>query len=259
MGDLRVTLTLTRKQLWYLIKPNYNKAKSMKLSPESPIIVVNGRHFIYTCEEDLNEQGISQNLEKALEEIVWCSYRNKIRPAIVDSGLTSDAGFGCMIRSGQMLFCEILQRILGEYKDYSREAQLSRILKSMHDNHRGSEAPFSIHNIVSLASREFGIAPGEWFRSTSITMALQMLNKEYKPKSLRNLELLTFVDSTIYVNRLYNAVFSNSESDPEVPKKAEKPEKQIEVIKDSYGNVEEFVSPKMPVKAEQQPSDGLSL
>ena len=86
-----------------------------------------------------------------------------------------------------------------------------------------------------------------------------MLNKQYRPKSLRNLELLTFVDSTLYINKLYNAVFSAEQKGEE--KKTDKKKKtSIEVIKDSQGNTEEFIAPKIPSpKAEKHPSDGLSI
>lgn len=46
---------------------------------------------------------------KATRELLWCTYRSGFE-AIGDTGYCSDAGWGCMIRTGQMIVAEALGR-----------------------------------------------------------------------------------------------------------------------------------------------------
>lgn len=46
---------------------------------------------------------------KEVRKIIWCTYRTGFE-AINGAGLTSDSGWGCMIRTGQMVVAEGLQR-----------------------------------------------------------------------------------------------------------------------------------------------------
>jgi Peptidase family C54 len=71
------------------------------------------------------------------------------------------------------------------------------------DNLCLEKAPFSIQNIVPEAYDSFDIKPGEWFRATSIMLAIEKLNYKYKPALTQHIEMITFVESIIYVNVLY--------------------------------------------------------
>ena len=48
-------------------------------------------------------------LKREIRSRLWFSYRKDF-PAIGDSGMTSDRGWGCMLRCGQMVVAESLQR-----------------------------------------------------------------------------------------------------------------------------------------------------
>lgn len=55
-----------------------------------------------------------EDFRAACAQLFWVTYRKGF-PAIASSGLTSDAGWGCMIRTGQMAVAHALQRqLLGE-------------------------------------------------------------------------------------------------------------------------------------------------
>ena len=49
-------------------------------------------------------------LKREIRSRLWFSYRKDF-PAIGESGMTSDRGWGCMLRCGQMVVAECLQRI----------------------------------------------------------------------------------------------------------------------------------------------------
>ncbi len=46
---------------------------------------------------------------KAIKNMIWCTYRSGFE-AIDDSRYTTDNGWGCMIRTGQMIVAEALLR-----------------------------------------------------------------------------------------------------------------------------------------------------
>lgn len=244
MACIRVYSAITRKQFLNIIRINYNKAKSLKLSPRSPIIFINGMAFIFNGENDSKEE-----LDDCLKNIIWCSYRKDWYPPIENTQLTSDSGWGCMLRAGQMMFCEIIRRIVVPREEDSNEIYYKRIINAFNDNLKGEEAPFSIQNIVKLAEKEFGIQPGQWFRSTSIMMALDMLNKKYCPKSLIELEMITFVDSTIYINRLYDRVFDIKPRQPSEIKSSSKVH-----IEEHNGDLSEFIVPSYTIPDDYLPS-----
>lgn len=81
------------------------------------------------------------------------------------------------------------------------------MLQLFSDNFENKKAPFSIRNIVKKALEEFNLQPGQWFRSTTITMTFEELLKIYPHPYTRNLEIITFTDSVIIVEDLYERIF----------------------------------------------------
>jgi cysteine protease ATG4 len=50
----------------------------------------------------------------ALKRVTWLTYRSDLEYEIMHSRYTSDAGWGCMLRTGQMLLFQALQRHIFE-------------------------------------------------------------------------------------------------------------------------------------------------
>jgi len=81
-----------------------------------------------------------------------------------------------MLRSGQMMFYEIIKRAMK-----CKELKYHRQYLHLFDDTKEKDlAPFGIQNIVRLAYKNYNLNPGEWFRSTTIMMTLDELNKKYK-------------------------------------------------------------------------------
>ncbi|KAJ2925397.1 hypothetical protein H1R20_g11678, partial [Candolleomyces eurysporus] len=100
-----------------------------------------------------------------------------------ETGLSSDSGLGCMIRTGQSLLANALIHVqLG--RDWrkpshpvltSRYATYVQILTWFLDT---PEAPFSIHR-MALAGKELGVPVGQWFGPSVAAGALKMLVDDY--------------------------------------------------------------------------------
>ena len=62
---------------------------------------------------------ISDEIQELFHSITWFTYRRGIERPLKNSQETSDAGWGCMLRTGQMLLFQALQRhVLGDEFSY---------------------------------------------------------------------------------------------------------------------------------------------
>lgn len=96
---------------------------------------------------------------------------------------TSDSGWGCMLRSGQMILAQgLLMHLLGRAWRWRRsDVECSTPSKEKEDRlHRTivrlfadvPNSPFSIHELVRLA-KTFGKQPGDWFGPSLVSVLLK--------------------------------------------------------------------------------------
>ncbi|ORX49382.1 hypothetical protein BCR32DRAFT_150725 [Anaeromyces robustus] len=103
---------------------------------------------------------------------IWITYRHSFEP-ILPSDYTSDMGWGCMLRSGQMLLANALV-----YHFLGRDWRINN--KEKFEFYKGligwfmdfPEKPFSIHKIASLGQK-YDKAIGEWFGPMIISQVLK--------------------------------------------------------------------------------------
>lgn len=131
-------------------------------------------------EEDL---GWPSEFLEDVESKLWLTYRNnfppipkstdpaaasamtfttKLRNLTNHGGFTSDAGWGCMIRSGQSLLANtvLMLRLRRDWRKGEKMKEHTEILSLFADT---PEAPFSIHKFVEHGAQACGTYPGEWF------------------------------------------------------------------------------------------------
>ena len=160
----------------------------------------------------LGTAGVGEEwLLQRCRSVQYFSYRNKL-PLQIGPGLDHDAGWGCMVRTGQMMLCAALYRSVrlmhgggggggggapspaqnlstaafrdGENLHTTGGSNLgngtsnvdkARLINDMLLMFRDApNAVFSIYGIVT-AGAKFHIAPGEWFNATSLALSLQHL------------------------------------------------------------------------------------
>jgi cysteine protease ATG4 len=105
---------------------------------------------------------------------------------LTSPGFTSDAGFGCMIRSGQCILANALQ-ILRLGRDWrwhvndTQQKQHGDILSLFADD---PHAPFSIHRFVEHGAAVCGKYPGEWFGPSAAARCIQDLVNKHREAGL---------------------------------------------------------------------------
>ncbi|MCL4132760.1 UNVERIFIED_CONTAM: hypothetical protein GTU68_057165 [Idotea baltica] len=125
--------------------------------------------------------GKQYSTEKQLEEIrsdvrtrIWLTYRRNF-PQISDTTFTSDKGWGCMLRCGQMVLAESLIRFhLGrEWRWCPEEGDGTylRIVALFEDDRK---QPFSIHQMAQLGVSE-GKKVGQWYGPNTVAHVLKKL------------------------------------------------------------------------------------
>ncbi|MCO5574590.1 hypothetical protein L7F22_028378 [Adiantum nelumboides] len=116
---------------------------------------------------------IYKQFEADFHSCIWITYRKGF-PAIMGTKLTTDVGWGCMIRSGQMLFAQaLIYHHLGrswQRSDSSHRVYLE-ILQCFGDD---PSCPYSIHNIIKNGGA-YGLVAGSWVGPYAMCRSLEAL------------------------------------------------------------------------------------
>jgi len=120
----------------------------------------------YSAKYDLDE------LRAAVKSKIWLTYRRNF-PSIGGNGPTSDSGWGCMLRCGQMVLAEALvRRHLGRewlWQSQCKDSKYAQILKLFEDK---KHAIYSIHQIAQMGESE-GKTVGQWFGPNTVAQVLK--------------------------------------------------------------------------------------
>lgn len=109
---------------------------------------------------------------------IWLTYRREF-PKLANSSLTTDCGWGCMLRSGQMVLAQaLLTHYLGRQwrwkgSQSDKEDMIHRmIVKWFADDPNSSSCPFSLHQLVKYGEH-LGKRPGDWYGPASVAHLLK--------------------------------------------------------------------------------------
>lgn len=169
---------------------NYLQGTSNELLPDAPVWILGVEHT--PVEPTTTADNIQLHPhEEAMEDFksrLWFTYRCGFDP-IGTTSLTSDVGWGCTLRSGQMLIAEGLMRhTLGRgWRRHSAAAvhgggtppEIMHLLRLLHDTADAS-APFSVHNLCA-AQGVPGVQPGEWLGPWVLCHALRAAVMSSRP------------------------------------------------------------------------------
>ena len=156
--------------------------------------------FGYKQVESLNENNPVVLLSKKFTDykdffstfcnIIWITYRSGFEPIeSKDTIFTSDTGWGCTIRVGQML-------LLNALKLHFNTNSCISLLELIQENL--TVAPFSLHKIVECG-KHFDKTPGDWYSPSLISHVIKNLTETF---TIPSLKVLVFMDSIIYKNQI---------------------------------------------------------
>lgn len=160
--------------------------------------------------EMMDRWGEYQTFVRDFHSRLWFTYRSGFEP-ISPTAYTSDAGWGCMLRSGQMLLGQTLVRhILTDEWQLGHNIReitekYSQILSWFLDHKDVHTAPFSIHQIASQGQKH-DKAIGEWFGPSTIAAVLKTLVQQYRPYGMN---AYVAQDGVIYKNQVLNLCYSD--------------------------------------------------
>lgn len=170
-----------------------------KFSPDSPVWVLGELYGQRTlAEAEQGGQGAAavetghgqsanddaDHIIDALDDIgsrLWLSYREGFT-MIPGSKYTSDVGWGCMIRSGQMLLAQaLLMNTVGRgfRLNQGSDQQYDALVKLFYDT-TATDSPFSLHNLLRIGER-YGVKPGTWLGPSIVCTAMSRALNELTP------------------------------------------------------------------------------
>ena len=169
---------------------------------------------IYFNTYNLKEKNAINFINKELKKIIYISYRNNYKPQInikKNKTYISDCGWGCMIRSSQMIFAKILLEIFKFKYEINNENDIETLLKKIipffMDNNLNIiekyyeymesylnkliipvrekrltiisvDPPFSIHKICTIGEI-YDRTCGEWFSDTELPKIYNIINQSF--------------------------------------------------------------------------------
>lgn len=111
-------------------------------------------------------------IRRDVQSRLWCTYRRGFVP-IGTPQFTSDRGWGCMLRCGQMILAQALIGLhLGRdwfWTPECRDPTYLKIVRRFEDNRQN---PFSIHTIALMGDSE-DKRVGEWFGPNTVSQVLK--------------------------------------------------------------------------------------
>ena len=205
--------------------------------------MIKGKIHIYNKLYDTFIESEKNKFYKKFNKIVMVTYRSKYRPQINKKNkkeYTTDCGWGCMIRSSQMILCRALYKIFKyNLKQNEKNQNLTKILVPFVidnylniienkyygiDNYINKlksfgkndiieiDPPFSIHKICILGEK-FGRTCGEWFSDYELPKIYDIINTNFD--IIPNLSIIHFnslVELGIILKRCFKEEIANNEN-----------------------------------------------
>ena len=164
----------------------------------------NDNEYCYVDEHGKQQQ-MFEKFEDDISTRLWFTYRKNF-PLINGTNYSSDAGWGCMLRSVQMLIGQgFLLHFFGRSWSLYAEnlvssEKLHREIISWFNDRFSNKCPFGLHRLLLIATSKIGKKVGDWFGPSSAILILRDAlqdAREHLPM-LNNINIYVAQDCTIY-------------------------------------------------------------
>jgi hypothetical protein len=184
--------------------------KRLNRTKSKECVLFGNQYDVYEGEES------SSDFVKKYQEIIWFTYRKNF-PILLENRLSptdyyiNDTGWGCMIRVCQMLLAETLKRTINDSPVIMPNVNLhERIISLFLDCQLiPQESPYSIQTICHTLLDEFKLKPGQWFKASSVFLALQQIHEKLGKDVCEKicgtniaLDIEVFLEGTIYLDKI---------------------------------------------------------
>ncbi|GMH40122.1 hypothetical protein BSKO_08026 [Bryopsis sp. KO-2023] len=172
----------------------------------SPVWLL-GKCYKASEDHDPNDPLPDEVQEKMIEDFasrLWMTYRSGFTDLGVEK-FNSDVGWGCTIRSGQMLIAQAMlhhmlgrgwRRNLEDTTDLAMDEIWSVVGCFLDDDRQA----LSIHNICSVGEK-FGVEAGRWLGPWVLSHVLEDLINSYRPQGLKVLLISQPGGGAPYINK----------------------------------------------------------
>lgn len=143
--------------------------------------------------------------------LFWFTYRYDF-PEIKPYGITSDSGWGCMLRSAQMLLAHTL-RIHFKSRHWKSSVSLEKakedefvraLLTWFSDFPSKTESIYSLHNMCASGLVNYDVLPGEWYGPGTACHVLRDLGSLHQRQQPNLFRIHVSSEGTVYKEALYN-------------------------------------------------------
>lgn len=219
--DTETSMKTKMMGIWNNVKFGWTVNLKTNFSRDSPVyLLASVYHKSFGESDDDASEGIEENGMEAFKRhfysLIWCTYRRQF-PTLQDSTFTTDCGWGCMLRSGQMMVAHALilhflsarWRHIKHKHEGPEETIHSKIIQWFGDCPL-PQCPLSLHNLVHLGNR-LGKKAGDWYGPASVAYifkeAIEMGSK-YIP-DLKRICVYVAQDCAVYIQDVLDLTTSN--------------------------------------------------
>ncbi|XP_046812457.1 cysteine protease ATG4B isoform X1 [Lucilia cuprina] len=148
-------------------------------------------------------------IRRDVQSRLWCTYRRGFVP-LGEPQLTTDKGWGCMLRCGQMVLAQALIDLhLGRDWYWTTETRDSTYLKIVNRFEDSRKSYFSIHQIALMGDSE-DKKVGQWFGPNTVA---QVLKKLVRYDDWCSLTIHVAMDNTIVIDDIISLCLTNPKND----------------------------------------------